>query len=179
MALRMLVVLFVYTLSFSSLFSANWNAKCCCHFSHNENKDRKDFVYYPGMTQITKDNTPDITNKSYFINADVEGRDGVIVKQGEAFKGWGLLVIDGKPLFFYANQRIQSPDALTPIAHNISFDFTYDGGIGKGGEGTLKVDGKVVAQERIENTTPQNDSFTVGMDAGLLVKSVRIHLTDK
>ena len=34
-------------------------------------------------------------------------------------------------------------------------DFTYDGGgIGKGGEGTLTVDGKKVAEGRMEKTLP-------------------------
>ena len=35
------------------------------------------------------------------------------------------------------------------------FDFTYDGpGIGKGGTGVLKVDGKEVATQKIPHTIP-------------------------
>ena len=41
-------------------------------------------------------------------------------------------------------------DKLTPGKHVIAFAFTYDGGgIGKGGQGTLSVDGKKVAEGRI------------------------------
>ena len=37
-------------------------------------------------------------------------------------------------------------DALKPGKHTIVFDFKYDGpGLGKGGTGVLKVDGKEVA----------------------------------
>ncbi len=175
------------------------------------NGDRKDFVYYPGMIRITEGSAPDIKNKSFSINADIQvpenGSEGVIVTQGGRFGGWGLLVMDGKPLFVYTatNQpeyqyRIVSKDTLTPGDHNISFDFKYDGGgIGKGGEGTLKVDGKTVAQGRIEHTVPirfsLDESFDVGMDTGTPViddyeskmpftytgklKNVRIHLGDE
>lgn len=204
---RMIFLLVVSALSFSSLSFANMSVRCC-NFSNCDHKSRNDFVYYPGMTRITEDNVPDITNKSYTINADVEvpekGSDGIIVKQGGRFGGWGLLVLDGKPLFVYAatNQpkdlyRIQSSDALIPGTHHISFDFKYDGGgVGKGGEGTLKVDGKVVAEGRIAKTVrfSKDDSFDVGMDSGTpvigdyeakmpftytgILKSVRVHLSE-
>jgi hypothetical protein len=51
-------------------------------------------------------------------------------------------------------------------------DFVYDGGgIGKGGKGTLTVDGKTVGESRIEKTNPLgkftlDESFDVGMDTG-------------
>ena len=52
------------------------------------------------------------------------------------------------------------------------FDFKYDGGgIGKGGTGTLVVDGKQVAQGRIEHTvavrfTMSVETFDIGEDTG-------------
>jgi arylsulfatase len=76
----------------------------------------------------------------------------------------------------YANQkksktRIASGEKLMPGKHTISFDFAYDGGgIGKGGRGTLTVDGKKVVEGRIENTCPfrfsLDESFDVGQDTG-------------
>jgi arylsulfatase A-like enzyme len=154
------------------------------------NTGRTEFTYYPGMIRIPEANAPDIKNKSFHIAADVEipksGADGVLVTQGGRFGGWGLLVLDGKPMFAYAftnqdgdkypNQkksktRIAGGEKLLPGKHTISFDFAYDGGgIGKGGRGTLTVDGKKVAEGRIENTCPfrfsLDESFDVGQDTG-------------
>jgi arylsulfatase A-like enzyme len=154
------------------------------------NVGRTNFTYYPGMIRIPEGNAPDIKNKSFHIDADIDvpqGKgDGILVTQGGRFGGWGLLVLDGKPMFAYAysNQdgdkhpdqkktktRITGSEKLTPGKHIISFDFAYDGGgIGKGGQGTLTVDGKKVAEGRIENTAPfrfsLDESFDVGEDTG-------------
>ncbi|MFX5332314.1 hypothetical protein ABTC54_19585, partial [Acinetobacter baumannii] len=47
------------------------------------------------------------------------------------------------------------------------FDFKYDGGgIGKGGTGTLSVDGKQVATGRINATIPGRFSFDETFDVG-------------
>jgi arylsulfatase A-like enzyme len=127
-------------------------------------RGRTEFTYYPGMIRIPEATTPDVKNKSFSMTADVEipsgGASGVLATQGGRFGGWGLLMLDGKPGFVYAfsNQpqhkyRIVSNEPLSPGKHTIHFDFKYDGGgIGKGGTGTLLVDGKQVAQGRIENT---------------------------
>ena len=49
--------------------------------------------------------------------------------------------------------RIAGKDRLTPGPHTIRFEFKYDGGgVGKGGTGTLFVDGTEVAKGRIEKT---------------------------
>jgi arylsulfatase len=58
---------------------------------------------------------------------------------------------------------------LKPGNHTISFDFKYNGpGFGKGGTGTLSVDGEVVATKSLEHTMPillpEDESFDVGMD---------------
>jgi arylsulfatase len=142
------------------------------------------------MLRIPEANAPDIKNKSFRIAAEVEipkaGADGVLATQGGRFGGWGLLVLDSKPMFAYAfsnqdgakyaNQsksktRISGSEKLTPGKHVIAFDFAYDGGgIGKGGEGTLTVDGKKVGEGRIERTQPirfsLDESFDVGQDTG-------------
>src|SRR5262245_66644570 len=106
------------------------------------------------MIRSPEGSTPDVKNKSYRISADVEipaaGASGVLATQGGRFGGWGLLVLDGKPVFVHAisNQaqhkyRVASNQRLSPGKHTIEFDFAYDGGgVGKGGTGTLTVDGK-------------------------------------
>jgi hypothetical protein len=156
----------------------------------NLNRGRTHFEYYPGMIRIPEASAPDIKNKSFRITADVDvpqsGADGVIVTQGGRFCGWGLLVLDGKPMFAYAfsNQdgflyplqnkyktRIVAAEPLAPGKHTIVFDFAYDGGgMGKGGNGTLSVDGQKVAAGRIAFTQPirfsLDESFDVGEDTG-------------
>jgi arylsulfatase len=60
---------------------------------------------------------------------------------------------------------------LTPGKHTIGFDFKYDGGgIGKGGTGTLLVDGQKVAEGKIPRTIgcrfSLDETFDVGEDTG-------------
>ena len=51
--------------------------------------------------------------------------------------------------------RIVGADKIAPGKHTIDFDFQYDGGgLGKGGLGTLTVDGAKAAESRIERTSP-------------------------
>jgi hypothetical protein len=77
----------------------------------------------------------------------------------------------------YPNQRqdktrFSGHEKLTPGRRTIVFDFIYDGGgIGKGGQGTLSVDGQKVDEGRIEHTSPLgkftlDESFDVGQDTG-------------
>ena len=67
---------------------------------------------------------------------------------------------------------------LTPGRHVLEFDFKYDGlgagtlafnnfsGIGRGGTGTLKVDGAVVAEKRMEHTVPLTQQWDENLDVG-------------
>ena len=53
--------------------------------------------------------------------------------------------------------------------HTIVFDFKSDGpGLGKGGTGVLSVDGKEVARNSLEHTTPitfpEDETFDIGQD---------------
>jgi arylsulfatase len=98
----------------------------------------------------------------------------MIVTEGGRFGGFGLYVLKAKPVFVYnllalARFRWAGQDALTPGKHTIVFDFTYDGpGMGKGGTGSLKVDGNEVANQKIPHTAPAllnlGETFDVGVD---------------
>jgi arylsulfatase len=47
----------------------------------------------------------------------------------------------------------------------VVFDFAYDGGgVGKGGTGTLSVNGRKIAEGRIDRTQPRIFSADVGID---------------
>ena len=74
----------------------------------------------------------------------------------------------------------EGPEALSPGKHIVEFDFKYDGlgagtlafnnmsGLGRSGTGTLKVDGKEVATQKMEKTLPMilqwDEAFDVGSD---------------
>jgi len=139
------------------------------------------YTYYLGEKRIPEAAAPDIKNKSWTIQADVgipnQGAQGMIATLGGFSNGWALYVQNGKPVFHYnfgftQHYNIASTQALLPGHHTIRFDFTYDGGgIGKGGMGTLFVDGKQVAQGRIEHTVAFRysmsvETFDIGEDTG-------------
>jgi arylsulfatase len=139
---------------------------------------RTEFSYAAGMIRIPEANAPDMKNTSFTLTAEIEvpagGARGVLGTMGGRFGGWALLVDDGRPEFVYAysNQaqdkyRIASKERLGPGRHTIGFDFVYDGGgAGKGGTGTLSVDGKSVAEGRIEHTLPARISSDETLDFG-------------
>jgi arylsulfatase len=142
-------------------------------------RGRTTFTYFPGTIRVPEGAAPDTKNRSFAVSAEVEipdgGADGVLITQGGRFGGWGLLLLNGKPEFDYAasNQpqhkyRIASKEKLAAGKHTLKFDFAYDGpGYGKGGTGTLSVDGKEVAQGKIERTIPVRFSLDETMDVGM------------
>jgi arylsulfatase A-like enzyme len=141
-------------------------------------RGRSTFTYYPGTIRIPEGAAPDTKNKDYTITAEVEipadGADGVLITQGGRFGGWGMLLMDGKPQFNYAfsNQpqhkyRVASNEKLAAGKFTIKLDFKYDGpGYGKSGTATLTVNGKQVAQGKIERTIPVRFSLDETMDVG-------------
>jgi arylsulfatase A-like enzyme len=136
------------------------------------------FSYTGVISGLSAGSTPSVLSRSYSINADVEvpegGGDGVIVTDGGRFGGYGLYLLKGKPVFNYnlmalEHFRWQGEQALSAGKHTIGFDFTYDGpGVAKGGTGVLKVDGQVVATQKIPHTVaflwPRDEGFDVGID---------------
>ena len=143
-------------------------------------RGRTQFTYYGTLTRIPEGAAPDVKNKSFRITADVvlpKGNEqGVVLTQGGLSGGYALMFNDGKPAFRYnmaniAHYNIASRDALAPGKHVVLFDFKYDGGgIGKGGTGTISVDGKQVADGRIVSTMPVrfslDETFDIGEDTG-------------
>ena len=66
---------------------------------------------------------------------------------------------------------MSSSAPLAPGKATIKLDFAYDGnGRGKGGTGTLSVNGKTVGSGRVERTEPNifsaDDNADVGVDEG-------------
>ena len=65
---------------------------------------------------------------------------------------------------------VVSSQALSPGKHTIVYEFKSDGGLGKGGMGTITIDGTKVGEGRIEKTQPGifsvDDLADVGTDDG-------------
>ena len=133
-----------------------------------------------GMTGMMENVFINVKNKSKTITAEVEaptgGGNGAILVQGGRFGGWALYVKNGVPAYDYnflgmKHFTIAATKPLTPGKATIKFDFAYDGGgLGKGGTGTLFVNGEKVAEGRIEHTQAMifsaDETADVGIDLG-------------
>ena len=151
---------------------------------------RNVFTWTRPLTGTPNGDAPSILNASYNFKAEVEipkeGAEGMLITQGGRFAGYGFYVLKNKPVFLWnlvdlKRVRWEGP-ALTPGKHVLEFDFKYDGlgmgtlayasmsGIGRGGTGVLKVDGKVVATQKMERTLPfileWDENLDVGADTG-------------
>lgn len=137
------------------------------------------FTYTGDLIGLPPSDAPSILNKSYTITAEVTvpegGGDGMIVTLGGRFGGYGLYLLKGKPVYTYnllsiARFRWEGKEVLTPGKHSLVFDFKEEEGrgAGKGGTGSLLVDGKEVASEKIPHTIPFlmsiDETFDIGSD---------------
>lgn len=137
---------------------------------------RTSLTVHEGMIGMSENVFINTKNRSHTITADVEipkaGANGAILAQAGRFGGWSLYLKDGKPTYTYNFLGLQrftvaAKQALPPGKANIRFEFVYDGGgIGKGGVGTIFVNGKSVATGRIERTQCCGFSADEGADVG-------------
>ncbi|MGA7450922.1 MAG: arylsulfatase [Rhodoplanes sp.] len=152
---------------------------------------RTEFTWPGPVTGTPNGDAPSILDASFNFKAEVDipqgGAEGMIVTQGGRFGGYGFYLLKGKPVFLYnfvdlQRTRWEGPDVLSPGKHVLEFDFKYDGlgmgtlafnnvsGIGRGGIGVLKVDGKEVARQSMEHTIPLimqwDENFDIGSDTG-------------
>jgi arylsulfatase len=147
-------------------------------------------TYNPGRTVFTytaeigyvpfpdTGSAPSLLNRSYTITAEIEvpegGAEGMLVTNGGRYAGYGFYLLKGRPVFTWnlvqlAYVKWQGKEALAPGKHTLEFDWKYDGpGFGKGGVGTLKVDGTVVDSHPMPRSLPitvgWNDTFGIGFD---------------
>ena len=141
---------------------------------------RSSFVFRAGAIGIPESAAPAIFNRSFAITAELvvpeAGARGAIVAEGGVVAGWSLYVDSaGRPTYsynFFGAERttIAASEALPSGRVLLGFEFTTDGGVGAGGVGRLRVDGKTVAQGRIPRTAPVffsiDETFDVGIDTG-------------
>jgi arylsulfatase len=137
---------------------------------------RTRFTFYPGVANIGPGMIPHVYGTSYAIeadlvipNADVEG---AIVANADDLGGFSLYVQNGKLHHTYAFLGIwsrtlssQGPLPTGPVI--VRFEFIADTPkIGTGGLTRLFVNGKNVAQGRLDQTVPARFSAYACMDIG-------------
>lgn len=148
---------------------------------------RNVFTWTQPMTGTPNGNAPFILDASYNIKAEIDmpegGGDGMLITQGGRFAGYGFYLLKGRPVFTWnlvdlKRQRWEGLDQIPPGRHTVEFDFKYDGlglatlafnnfsGIGRSGTGVLKVDGKVVAEQKMERTLPLILQWDEALDIG-------------
>jgi len=133
-------------------------------------------LLFGGMGRLSENSIVVTKNKSFAITADIvvpeTGGNGVIVAQGGAFGGMCLYVHEGKPAFCY-NQfglqqfKIYGETPIPPGEHQVRMEFAYDGGgLGKGGDVSLFVDGQPAGSGRVDATVPMVFSADETTDVG-------------
>ena len=146
------------------------------------------FTYTGENSGIPVGNAPDIMDKDFTISADITvpdgGAEGMIVTFGGRFGGYGMYLLNGKPVFVYNLLDLERfrweggvggligddlfARALAPGKHTLVFDFKYDGpGPGKGGTGVFTVDGKEMARKTLEHTIPLLMTIDETLDIGV------------
>jgi arylsulfatase len=138
-------------------------------------------LLFDGMIGVQENCMLNLKNKSHSVTAEVvipeSGARGVIINEGGRTGGWALyLNSDGKPVFHHnwvglEQTSIAGDKALEPGKRQIRMELTYDGGgIGKGGDIALYVDGQQVGTGRVERTASYNytlcETGGVGRDIG-------------
>jgi arylsulfatase len=140
--------------------------------------NRNTVTYGEGMRGMGVDVFIDLRGYSYTITSEIAvdaNGNGVIVCQGGRFGGLSFYLKNGKPAFSYnylglESMHIIADQTLKPGNYKLVFEFKSDGGLGKGGLGTIFVNDKKVVEKRIEKTQPGifsvDDLADIGVDDG-------------
>lgn len=133
-------------------------------------------LLFGGMGRLTENTVVNIKNKSHAITAQIVMPDGpangVILAQGGAFGGFSLYVKDGKPAYCYnlfglQRFKVYGDTLIPPGEHQVRMEFDYDGGgLAKGGNVTLYLDGQKVGEGRVNATHPMIFSLDETTDVG-------------
>ena len=131
-----------------------------------------------GMGGLNEMGIITLKNNSHSITAQLvvpedKPANGVIISQGGIGGGWMFYVNAGTLTYLYNFLGLQhfvitGTQKLTPGSHQVRMEFAYDGGgLGKGANVTLYVDGKPVGQGRVEHTAAMVFSADETSDVGV------------
>jgi len=133
-------------------------------------------VLFGGMGRLSENSVVVMKNKSFAITSEIvvpeDGAHGTIVSQGGAFGGLSLYATEGRPAFCYnffglQQFKVYGDEAIPGGEHQVRVEFTYDGGgLGKGGNVVLFVDGTQVGEGRVAATVPMLFSADETTDVG-------------
>jgi hypothetical protein len=113
-------------------------------------------------------------NKTHSVTAEIEvpklGAEGVIIAQGANIGGWSLYAKNGKLKYCYKvagvnHSYVEAAQAMPAGEHQVRMEFACPGGgLGKGGQVTLYVDGQKVGEGAIPMTQAMIFSAADGCD---------------
>ena len=136
-------------------------------------------LLFSGMGRLTENCVLSIKNKTHSVTAEIEvpegGANGVIISQGANIGGWSLYAKDGVLKYCYNwggfKNFIIEGTTIPAGEHQVRMEFAYDGGgLGKGGQVSLFIDGKKVGEGKLDATLATvfsaDDGCDVGEDSG-------------
>jgi len=132
----------------------------------------------PGMGSLIEQHVLNWRNRSWALTAQIQvpdgGANGVLLNLGGHGGGWSFYLKDSRPSFCYnlfglEETIIRAYDGVPAGEHQVRMEFAYDGGgLGKGGQVTLYLDGNQIGSGRVERTEPIGFGYEytdVGRDA--------------
>jgi arylsulfatase len=134
-------------------------------------------LLFGGMGRLSENSVVNIKNKSHAVTAEIDVPDGrtangVIVAQGGAFGGWAVYATEGRPAYCYnlfglQRFKVYGDTTIPAGTHQVRAEFVYDGGgLAKGGNVTLFLDGAKVGEGRVDATQPMAFSADETTDVG-------------
>ncbi len=128
------------------------------------------------MGRLTENTVLNLKNRSHSITAEItvggDPAEGVIVAQGGAFAGWSLYLHEGRLTYCYnllglGRAKVSGADVVPAGTHQVRMEFSYDGGgLGRGADVALFVDGDQTGAGRLEGTVPLLFSADETLDVG-------------
>ncbi len=138
---------------------------------------RNKVTFYPGMVRMPEGSGPKLVGVPFTLTVPVEipkdGAEGVIFALGGDAAGWSLFLWEGKVRFHYnffgiRRYDVTSKQPLTAGKQTITLSFTPENSKpGSPVAVTLSIDGKEVAQGRVDEQVPMRcgtETMDVGMD---------------
>jgi arylsulfatase len=140
-------------------------------------------LLFGGMGRLSENSVINLKNKSSSVTAEIvvpeSGANGVVIAQGGAFAGWSVYLHEGKLTYCHnllglTQFKIGADSVVPGGTHQVRVEFAYDGGgLAKGGDVTLYVDGDKVGAGRVDATVPMlyssDETCDVGSDTGTAV----------
>jgi hypothetical protein len=133
-------------------------------------------LLFRGMGRLSENCILSIKSKSHSVTAEIEvpeaGAEGVIIAHGANIGGWSLYAKNGKLKYCYNvagvhHFYVEAALSLPVGEHQVRMEFVYaGGGLGKGGQVRLYVDGEKVGEGTIPMTQAMICSADDGCDLG-------------